>query len=861
MAGDSDITKRELEEMTEALRALTDSTVSARRSKEELIDAEMKAKYGINNYTKVTQNASTAVAGVAKAVGAYASAMYQGQKGYTALNSSLDNLSSAATAAGVALMLLGGPITAVVGGLSLLVGAVFSAAKNITEFNDALYEGYASLAKSGAAASDGMSGLFEDSKKLGVGFKGIGQYAALVAESSSDLALFSGTVYKGRQQFANLGAATAQYRESLFRAGYTQEDINESLMSYIRIQSRAGLTQNKTAAELADGAHRYLLEQDKLTKLTGLTVKEQEAAREEVRSQERFAGKLQELRLQNRHDEAKALEDTYLILYKNNKTAAQGFADVSTGMLTTEAAIQSYNATQGESMRVSQQVSAGQLSAAQAAQRVAAAHGRTADRLGATFGQMGIYNKLHGDLYGDQKLAALAQHDITKIDREILEERKRQGMEGQPAVDPRINQQSGLMISQQRTMLAAQDAMNTVSKKTTGLLNSLAEGLGTAVTALADFVNWIFGKTRSDPVAEHAKAVEKLTESTQAFNTAQENFNKNQTDENKRALNAANLEKLRAERMAALTRTQIPGATPTPLPPPGAPLAVPPAAGKSQSQPAAPAVGKSQSQPAVPGPRVGGGLTVDHLSALGLNIKPGGSDVHAPGERISPRLIELAKKIQSAIPGFNYFSGFNDEYHKGTTSKHAEGMALDFTLATQPTAKQAKQIIDAIKGLGASKVLDEYNEPSSRSTAGHFHVEIPRYKDGGVVKARPGGTRILAAEAGVDEAVIPLRSGVVPVEIRGSGFNESINQDALAEMDRFKQEAMEKNTSQIAEITGAVINMVDEVRKQGDATRVLFESILRGDNDKVTHRLLENLVDQQRQTNDLSTKMLRAYQN
>jgi len=50
------------------------------------------------------------------------------------------------------------------------------------------------------------------------------------------------------------------------------------------------------------------------------------------------------------------------------------------------------------------------------------------------------------------------------------------------------------------------------------------------------------------------------------------------------------------------------------------------------------------------------------LEASGLKIKQG--DVQARGSSVDPKLLEIAKQVQASIPGFNYFSGFNDQYHQ-----------------------------------------------------------------------------------------------------------------------------------------------------------------------------------------------------
>ena len=431
------------------------------------------------------------LASLAKAAGAAGAAMYNNQKGASAFNDTIDQGANALKAFGAALMLLGGPIGLVAGGLMMLVGSGAKLVKTINQQSDAVYKGFQDLSRSGGAASDGMTGLFADVQKLGLGFQDLGTLTSLIGESSKELALFGGSVSQGRKQFANMGQAMAPFRESLMNAGMTQEEINAASMGYLRLQTRIGQTQNKTADELANGARKYLIEQDALTKLTGMTRKEQEDAREEIRSQERFAAVLMEMRAKGQNAAAQELEDSYLILKSQSKEAAQGFADVSTGMLTTEAAQKSYLATQGESMRTAERIKAGELNAAQGAQRVAAAHGANADAMGASLGKMGVYNQTFGDLAADLRLKGMSEGDIEKQLAKIKQDQIDQGVTGKKAADGATQAQTDMRISQQKSMLALQAMINQGVEPVTSVMASLAKVVEHVTLGLTKLLNML----------------------------------------------------------------------------------------------------------------------------------------------------------------------------------------------------------------------------------------------------------------------------------------------------------------------------------------------------------------------------------
>lgn len=123
-------------------------------------------------------------------------------------------------------------------------------------------------------------------------------------------------------------------------------------------------------------------------------------------------------------------------------------------------------------------------------------------------------------------------------------------------------------------------------------------------------------------------------------------------------------------------------------------------------------------------------------SLAGLKIKKG--DVQKEGAYIDPKLIEMAKIIQSKIPGFNYFSSFNDNFHQGMNSQHNKGKALDFVLDHWPTVEEGNKIIETLKGMGAANVFDEYNFPSKKSSGNHIHAEL-QGKTQGIFKGPESG--------------------------------------------------------------------------------------------------------------------------
>jgi uncharacterized membrane protein YgcG len=115
------------------------------QSADQLKDAQMKAKFGSEEYTKGMKTAGEALGALAGAGIESTKAMYQGKKGMGAFNSGLDELSKAAVLAGTALTMLmpGGIIMkAVVAGLTMAATAAIAYTKAANDMADNLYKGY-----------------------------------------------------------------------------------------------------------------------------------------------------------------------------------------------------------------------------------------------------------------------------------------------------------------------------------------------------------------------------------------------------------------------------------------------------------------------------------------------------------------------------------------------------------------------------------------------------------------------------------------------------------------------------------------------------------------------------------------------
>jgi len=432
------------------------------------------AKTGISNFAKKADQAAdltiksfTSVAGAGLEA---AKAMHDGAKGNQAFNSSLDKMREGVEATGALLTAIipGGPvIKAFIAAATLATGKLIDLQKVAGKMSDDLFKGFQGLGKSGAAAADGMTGLQAGMRKLGLGVQDMEGYVRLIGESSKDLALFKGSVFEGRKAFEDIGQGMQQYNYQLRAAGLTQEEINAGTMSFLRLQTRLGQSQTQSTQQLADGAKKYLVEQDALTKLTGQAREEREKEREAALSEQRFRAKVEQIRATQGDEAAQRLIDANDLISSRSKEAGQAFRDLSTGMVTTEAAQKGLISSNGELLRTAQAVANGQMSAVEATQISGRALGAFAKDLNMS-AQAGVFEEFGINFAQSTEMGIFAQQNLVEALAKIKEQQLKQGIEGGKAQD-------GLTDANIRLAQAQQDAMLKLQETTGKMMLSATE--------------------------------------------------------------------------------------------------------------------------------------------------------------------------------------------------------------------------------------------------------------------------------------------------------------------------------------------------------------------------------------------------
>ena len=468
----------------------------SKQTSDQMLDAQVQSATGIKNFSKGMAAGGDAISALAGSAMAAGKAMYEGKKGAGAFNESLDGMAKAAAAAGLMLTLMipGGPIIKLlIAGVTAAVGAMVAYTKAANDMADKLYKGFSGLTKSGAVASEGMTGVFKGAKKLGLSMNELDGYVGQVAASSQDLALFAGTAFEGRQKLEDMGQALEGNRQQFLSMGMSMSDVSEGMLGYLKLQTRIGNAQNMTTAQLAAGAKGYLIEMDGLSKMTGLSRKAMEDQIESARSEQRFRAKLEEVRATQGEAAAKRMETANVMLSAQSKEAGQGFRDMATGMLGTEAAMKYNMSTQGAGMEATQDLIDGKITEVEMIKKVGTAMGEFAKdmNMAAQTGTLSGFSIEYSDML---KLGILAQKDLVGIQAKVTEEQNKQGLAGKEAADKLLAKQAELIDKQiavnKKMETAVFDGIPNAQAnmiRLVGATDSVADGF----TKLSKAINWL----------------------------------------------------------------------------------------------------------------------------------------------------------------------------------------------------------------------------------------------------------------------------------------------------------------------------------------------------------------------------------
>ena len=155
------------------------------------------------------------------------------------------------------------------------LGLVVRALSAFAEFQETNMKTYQSMSTAGA----NFGGSLTDMRLAAQGsFVSLEQFGNLIKNNSRVLASMGGTVDDGARAFAAMSNSllTSKAGENLLSLGYTTEDVNQGMLTYIAATGGRTKEEMKNTQALTASTTEYLTELDKLTQFSGVSRKQQE---------------------------------------------------------------------------------------------------------------------------------------------------------------------------------------------------------------------------------------------------------------------------------------------------------------------------------------------------------------------------------------------------------------------------------------------------------------------------------------------------------------------------------------------------------------------------------------------------------
>ena len=357
----------------------------------------------------------------------YRLAMAKGEKGSAKYNAHVDQMADTTQKVIVGLStfaatLIGGPVLgAVVAGFTMLATNSLKTAaalqKSANEQGDALSKSFQDMSEAGATASDGMGGLFKDVQRMRLNVYDLGSYTAMMAESAKELTAMGGTSREGAKQLADLTANLSDFEKGMRGLGMNNEKQAEAIMGFMKNQSNISRGQQKDYGNQSAAAKKYIEETEVLTKVTGLNRKQQQDIQERQMSQQRSGAVLRELALAGETDKIRLIQNQTKIYAKMGPEAEQGYNDILSGQINTEAAQKLNMITQGKVMQDQQDIMEGRVKtdqeAAAATEGTAKVMGQVQDSM-LGLAKSGGFEDVFGPFKNASEAGKIAANDLAE---------------------------------------------------------------------------------------------------------------------------------------------------------------------------------------------------------------------------------------------------------------------------------------------------------------------------------------------------------------------------------------------------------------------------------------------------------------
>lgn len=294
----NDLIGRQNAAMSEELKSINESTNalnSQKSSSNNLNNAQKEAGTQATGQTKISEISRQAALKTSEATEQLASSFAKGKEAFFGLANALLDVTpgfskytkgiESATDAVAGVTAIFGPLGMVAGGLlkgfSLLVGETL-------KYNDNLVDAYDSVAKAGAGVGLSAERIVQLGHDADLSSGTLKYLSKNIEGLGTDLRALGFTSSQGAEKFSRMIAVGDENLKKYRNLGYTQEELIDSMGTYVKLQAMAGADLKKTPEQLQKASLRYIDEMNAFAEVTGINKKRQEEALEKAMAQENF---------------------------------------------------------------------------------------------------------------------------------------------------------------------------------------------------------------------------------------------------------------------------------------------------------------------------------------------------------------------------------------------------------------------------------------------------------------------------------------------------------------------------------------------------------------------------------------------
>ena len=445
--------EKELQAVAEALNQLRDGGTVSAETLAKLGGTAQSANKALEGYTKKILGAASSIGGMARQVA-------DGEGSFKSLSGAFSGLTSVVGKLAGALPIIGGSAKA-------LAEGVGEAAKFVLEQLDVMAKNYQTLGDASATAADGVDGLMRQFTQAGN--YSLPAFTKAVKANSEGLAALGGNAAMGAEQLSKVAGVltTKDTARQFLKLGIGLDAVGDATAQYLSDFSKSGVLQGLTTAQLTKKTQDYILEVDKIARLTGQTRQQQEEETKKSMANAQFRAQLAQMNASGQQEQAGALK---MFASAIGGPAADAIRAYATGIPLTTQAAEADIFTQGKLREITMKVRDGQLGAAEATVQLQDALGEGVKQ----FGQITAYGKDLGGMF----VQGANQQAIANAENKTYSER----LADATATVDKLKNSEGKLTGE---FVDAQLATATASKNLQRLGFTLADFATPAVNAFA----------------------------------------------------------------------------------------------------------------------------------------------------------------------------------------------------------------------------------------------------------------------------------------------------------------------------------------------------------------------------------------